>query len=113
MWLDNTATRTIKNSSKFEPAMDPAHPFPFIANQGRALVMKLKKKNKKMILNSIIVIPNTLTKFNDIKRGKNFIKYVIITNVIIFFTTEIFPHNKVETQMLYNINRENVIKIYN
>ena len=42
-------------------AIDPSHPFPFIINQGRALVMKLKKKKKKRILNSIIVIPKALS----------------------------------------------------
>ena len=43
-------------------AIDPAHPFPFIVNQGRAVVMKLKKKNKKRLLNSIIVIPKALSR---------------------------------------------------
>ena len=43
-------------------AIDPAHPFPFIINQGRALVMRLRKKNKKRILNSIIVIPKALSR---------------------------------------------------
>ena len=41
-------------------AIDPSHPFPFIINQGRALVMKLKKKKKKRILNSIIVIQTNI-----------------------------------------------------
>ena len=47
-------------------AIDPAHPFPFIVNQGRALVMRLNKKNKKRVLNAIIVIPKALSRFIEI-----------------------------------------------
>ena len=92
-------------------AIDPAHPFPFIANQGRALVMKLKKKNKKRVLNSIIVIPKALPRFIEIERGKNFIKYVIIDDVISFFASEIFPDHNLEKKMLFRVIRDSDVEI--
>ena len=72
-------------------AIDPAHPFPFIANQGRALVMRLNKKNKKRVLNAIIVIPKALSRFIEIDGNKSFKKFLIIDDVISFFASERFP----------------------
>jgi polyphosphate kinase len=92
-------------------AIDPAHPFPFIANQGRALVMKLKKKNKKRVLNSIIVIPKALPRFIEIEKGKNFMKYVIIDDVISFFASEIFPDHNLEKKMLFRVIRDSDVEI--
>ena len=92
-------------------AIDPAHPFPFIANQGRALVMKLKKKNKKRVLNSIIVIPKALPRFIEIEKGKNFMKYVIIDDVISFFASEIFPDHNLEKKMMFRVIRDSDVEI--
>ena len=47
-------------------AIDPSHPFPFIANKGQAILMKLEKVKNKRNLNVIIVIPRALPKFIDI-----------------------------------------------
>jgi polyphosphate kinase len=92
-------------------AIDPAHPFPFIVNQGRALVMKLKKKNKKRILNSIIVIPKALPRFIEVKGNKNFKKYVVIDDLISFFASEIFPDHKIELKMLFRVIRDSDVEI--
>ena len=92
-------------------AIDPAHPFPFIVNQGRALVMKLKKKNKKRILNSIIVIPKALPRFIEVKVNKNTKKYVIIDDLISFFASEIFPDHNIELKMLFRVIRDSDVEI--
>jgi len=92
-------------------AIDPAHPFPFIVNQGRALVMKLKKKNKKRILNSIIVIPKALPRFIEVKGNKNFKKYVVIDDLISFFASEIFPDHNIELKMLFRVIRDSDVEI--
>ena len=51
-------------------AIDPAHPFPFINNKDRAIVLNLIKKNKNQSLNSIILIPKALQRFIEIKNKK-------------------------------------------
>ena len=92
-------------------AIDPAHPFPFIINQGRALAMKLKKKNKKRILNSIIVIPKALPRFFEVSGTKNSKKYVIIDDLISFFASEIFPDHEVEFKMIFRVIRDSDVEI--
>ena len=92
-------------------AIDPAHPFPFIVNQGRAIVMKLKKKNKKRSLNSIIVIPKALSRFFEIGVSKNVKKYVVIDDVISFFASEIFPDHNLESKMIFRVIRDSDVEI--
>ena len=92
-------------------AIDPAHPFPFIVNQGRAVVMKLKKKNKKRLLNSIIVIPKALSRFIEIDGGKNYKKYVILDDIISFFSSEIFPDHNLESKMIFRVIRDSDVEI--
>ena len=92
-------------------AIDPAHPFPFIINQGRAIVMKLRKKNKKRILNSIIVIPKALSRFIEIESSKNHKKFVILDDVISFFANEIFPDHDLEKKMIFRVIRDSDVEI--
>ena len=92
-------------------AIDPAHPFPFIINQGRALVMKLRKKNKKRFLNSIIVIPKALSRFIEIESSRNHKKFVILDDVISFFANEIFPDHDLEKKMIFRVIRDSDVEI--
>jgi len=73
--------------------------------------MKLKKKNKKRILNSIIVIPKALPRFIEVKGNKNFKKYVVIDDLISFFASEIFPDHKIELKMLFRVIRDSDVEI--
>ena len=92
-------------------AIDPAHPFPFIINQGRALVMRLRKKNKKRILNSIIVVPKALSRFIEIESSRNHKKFVILDDVISFFANEIFPDHDLENKMIFRVIRDSDVEI--
>ena len=92
-------------------AIDPAHPFPFIINQGRALVMRLRKKNKKRILNSIIVVPKALSRFIEIESSKNHKKFVVLDDVISFFAKEIFPDHDLEKKMIFRVIRDSDVEI--
>ena len=92
-------------------AIDPSHPFPFIINQGRALVMKLKKKKKKRILNSIIVIPKALSRFIEIDGGKSFKKFLVLDDVIGYFASEIFPDHLLEKKMIFRVIRDSDVEI--
>ena len=44
-------------------AIDPAHPFPFIPNQGFAMVMQLKNTGDGKMMKALIPVPNQLPRF--------------------------------------------------
>jgi len=91
-------------------AIDPAHPFPFIGNRERAIVLHLKKKNKNKTLNSIIVIPKSLQRFIRIKNPKKIHKYIIIDDVIDFFISDIFPDHISTGKMIFRITRDSDVE---
>ena len=91
-------------------AIDPAHPFPFIGNRERAIVLHLKKKNKNKTLNSIIVIPKSLQRFIRIKNPKKIHKYIIIDDVIDFFISDIFPDHIPTGKMIFRITRDSDVE---
>jgi len=92
-------------------AIDPAHPFPFINNKDRAIVLNLKKKNKNKNLNSIILIPKALQRFIEIRKNKKKKKFLIIDDVISFFASEIFPDHKLVDKMIFRIIRDSDVEI--
>ena len=92
-------------------AIDPAHPFPFINNKDRAIVLNLKKKNKNKNLNSIILIPKALQRFIEIRDNKKQKKFLIIDDVISFFASEIFPEHKLVDKMIFRIIRDSDVEI--
>ncbi|MSP10595.1 MAG: RNA degradosome polyphosphate kinase [Pelagibacteraceae bacterium] len=92
-------------------AIDPAHPFPFIFNKGRALVLNMTKKNKNRKLNSIILVPQSLPRFVEISTSNNFKKFLVIDDVISFFSSEIFPDYLLEAKMIFRVIRDSDVEI--
>lgn len=92
-------------------AIDPAHPFPFIGNKERSIVLNLQKKNKNKTLNSIIVIPKALQRFIKVGSSKKAQKYIVIDDVINFFISDIFPDHIPTGKMIFRITRDSDVEI--
>jgi len=92
-------------------AIDPAHPFPFIGNKERSIVLNLQKKNKNKTLNSIIVIPKALQRFIKVGSSKKAQKYIVIDDVINFFISDIFPDHIPTDKMIFRITRDSDVEI--
>ncbi len=92
-------------------AIDPAHPFPFVFNQGIALILNLTKRNSKKKLNSIILVPPSLPRFVEISISDNLKKFLVIDEVISFFSPEIFPDYLLESKMIFRVIRDSDVEI--
>ena len=70
--------------------IDPAHPFPFIPNQGLFVVMSLnkKKKNKNKKRFSLILIPKKIERFINISNKEGIKKYIALNTSSV--ATQIF-----------------------
>ena len=91
-------------------AIDPAHPFPFIGNKERSIILSLQKKNKKRTLNVIIVIPKALQRFISIGNSKKNKKFLIIDDVINHFISKIFPGHIAKSKMVFRITRDSDVE---
>ena len=70
-------------------ALDPAHPFPFIPNQGLSLLLDLKRLSDDEPIRELIMIPASLPRFVRVP-GKE-ARYVTMETLLLRFTGLIFP----------------------
>lgn len=88
-------------------AIDPAHPFPLIANDGLTMVLLLENRDK--LINALIPLPKNIARFIDIN-GKSK-KFVALEAVISHFSRQLFPGCHILDQSLFHIIRNSDIVI--
>ncbi len=94
-------------------AVDPAHPFPFIANLGFGMVLALKQKLTPDPLYAILPIPVHVPRFIKLSTRKKSKKdvYVMIEDVLAHFAPELFPDFKITDSGLFRITRDSDIAV--
>ena len=70
-------------------AIDPAHPFPFIPNEGFSLALKLYDPVKEEETNALVPLPDGLPRF--IRLPGDAIRFVLLERVVIEFIHHLFP----------------------
>jgi polyphosphate kinase len=97
-------------------AIDPAHPFPFIPNQGFSVVLKLMRDKDQKILYALVPLPSGVQRFWELPRLTNAKtsapkRYLTIENLITLFLDKLFPGFTVLGQGLFRILRDSDIEI--
>lgn len=78
-------------------AIDPGHPFPFIANRGFTLALHLRRKSDGRTMNALIPIPRQIDRFiclPETRSGaakKNLTVFVSVENAVGLFISRLFP----------------------
>jgi len=90
-------------------ALDPAHPFPFIPNQGLSLLLDLKRLSDGEPIRELVMIPATLPRFVRIPGRKA--RYVTMEMMLRRFTGLLFPGYEVLGAGAFRIIRDSDIEI--
>jgi len=90
-------------------ALDPAHPFPFVANGGMGLLFTLTRKSDEQQIIEMILIPSALPRFVRVP-GQEAI-YVSIPSLIVRFAEHLFPGFTIEGDGLFRVLRDSDIEI--
>ncbi len=90
-------------------AIDPAHPFPFIANEGTGLLLTLTRNADQQAITEMILIPSTLPRFVRVP-GKDAI-YISISSLITRYADHLFPGFTIEGDGLFRVLRDSDIEI--
>jgi polyphosphate kinase len=100
-------------------AVDPAHPFPHIVNQGFALALKLRRKEDGRALNALVPVPSQVARFIELEgpasggaaseRPRK--RFLSLENAIFMFIGELFPNCKVEGHGALRVIRDSDIEI--
>jgi len=93
-------------------AIDPAHPFPFIPNEGIALALQLKRDRDGEPLNALIPIPDQLDRYLRLADGPDGeIRFLPLGELMELFLTQLFPGYHAEGHCLFRVLRDSDIEI--
>ncbi|MDR7153460.1 polyphosphate kinase [Sphingobium xenophagum] len=90
-------------------ALDPAHPFPFIPNQGLSIVFDLLRLSDKQPIRELVMIPATLARFVRVPGPTA--RYIALEAVVRRFSGDLFPGYQVRNSGVFRIIRDSDIEI--
>ena len=90
-------------------AIDPAHPFPFIPNQGFTLILSLLRDGDKHPMQALIPIPHQVKRF--IRLPGDGIRFLSLENLILLFMDMLFPNHTLEGHGQFRVLRDSDIEI--
>jgi polyphosphate kinase len=95
-------------------ALDPAHPFPFVHNEGMGLLFTLSRDADQEQIVEMILIPSALPRFvrvpGDIA-GAGEALYISISSLIQRYAKKLFPGFTIEGDGLFRVLRDSDIEI--
>ena len=90
-------------------ALDPAHPFPFIPNQGLGLIFDLHRRRDQVEVRELVMIPAMLPRF--IRLPGDAADYIAIEDAIRRFSAMLFPGYDVRGSGAFRIIRDSDLEI--
>ena len=90
-------------------AIDPAHPFPFIANRGFGLVLELERVSDGERLQALTLIPPSVNRF--VRLPGQPIRFLPIEQMIALFLDHLFPGFAVVAQGVFRVLRDSEVEL--
>jgi polyphosphate kinase len=90
-------------------AIDPAHPFPFIANRGFGLVLELERVSDGERLQALTLIPPSVRRFARLPGEQ--IRFLPIEQTIALFLDHLFPGFAVVAQGVFRVLRDSEVEL--
>ena len=88
--------------------IDPSHPFPFIQNKGKGVLMEMVSPDKKPV-RAVILIPDNCPRF--IRLPGEGLDFVAAETAIIQFSDMIYPNFRIKKSGVFRILRDSEIEI--
>ena len=93
-------------------AIDPAHPFPFIPNQGFAMVLQLKQTSDGKMMKALIPVPNQLPRFIRFPGAdpKN-VRFLTLEALVGLYLHRLFPGFELLDRGYFRLIRDSEIEV--
>ncbi len=92
-------------------AIDPAHPFPFIANGGFSLALQLERKSDKRALQALLPVPHQVDRFIRLPSHNGQQRFVLLEELLLLHLDSLFPGYEVRDQCTFRVLRDSDLEV--
>ena len=93
-------------------AIDPAHPFPFIPNEGFCLALELERSSDKRSLKALLPIPNQINRFIRLPNvDGGIIRFLPLEELLLEFVSYIFPGYAAKGHCAFRVLRDSDLEV--
>ncbi len=95
-------------------AIDPAHPFPFIPNEGFALGLQLERNADKRPLQALLPVPHQIARFVPVPmqgEGAEGHRFLPLEELIMLFLDRLFPGYRVKGHCAFRVLRDSDLEV--
>ncbi|WP_368345965.1 RNA degradosome polyphosphate kinase [Pelagovum sp. HNIBRBA483] len=91
-------------------AVDPAHPFPFIPNEGFALALQLKREGDNRSLRALLPVPHQIDRFIRLA-GEGSGRFVPLEEVLLIYLKQLFPGYQMKGFCAFRVLRDSDLEV--
>ena len=92
-------------------AIDPAHPFPFIANNGYCLALQLERRKDKTGLQALLPIPAQVARFVSLPPRDGSDRFIFLEDLLLLHFDRLFPGYKLRDHFGFRVLRDSDIEV--
>ncbi len=92
-------------------AIDPAHPFPFIPNEGIALAVQLERAKDGRVLQSLLPIPNQIDRFIRLPSSNGSARFLPLEELLLMHIGALFPGYELKGQCAFRVLRDSDLEV--
>ena len=91
-------------------AFDPAHPFPFIANEGYSLALELSRKSDKRPLRALLPIPHQIDRFVALPANSGH-RFLPLEELLLLHLDRLFPGYEMTGSCAFRVLRDSDLEL--
>ena len=91
-------------------AIDPAHPFPFLPNEGFALALQLERTKDKRALRALLPVPGQINRFVRLP-GDDTARFLPLEELLLLYVGRLYPGHKVKGQCAFKVLRDSDLEV--
>ena len=92
-------------------AIDPAHPFPFIANEGYSLALELKRRTDKRTLRALLPIPAQIERFLPLPAENGGHRFLPLEELLLLHLDRLFPGYEMTGNCAFRVLRDSDLEV--